>query len=840
MALFDVADLDGDGLPDIVLVSNSGGSVRVMRNLGGGAFTSPVITLLLPSPPTALRCGDITGNGLPDVAVLVGNGTGTDLLWSANTDGILAPFTQVTNVHDGPPGPVLLLGDLDQQGGQDLVLQVPFGPLLALRNTAGNGSTWTEATILFFPTFPFTDPQLLDVDGDGDLDVVDASTEAVQWARNPMNAGGPWTSFTNVLLATGANAGPGRFGRPGCGDAAVVFAPGGTDLPLRWSAFVDNVNAFVHAEDIATAAPVGLVMLADLDGDGRDDLVTVNADGIFWQASTLVPTTLELTLPPLDTLCTFGPLYALPDVLPAGGRWSGPGVVDNAVDRGLLVFAGNYPMVHAVYPDQGCPAAAARTLRLIDNPTVLPNLGAAICSGAPPIAMSSIPANTTWDGLTSGNILDPAQLVNPFFACIYEDPTGSTCVTVIGPVLIWNTLPAEIGPVGPFCVNSGLQTIVPLAAPPSGITWSGDIFGAGPGTAFFNPAMGPGTYTIIMQSNPVGSGQCANSDTVQVVVSDDIPVVTLPELPGAYCTTGGSIALEGALPEGGSWSGPGVSGAVLDPAAAGAGMHQIAYSITAATGCTGFGFVVVEVADTALVFWPGEEDLVFCRTDDPVQFTASPAGGSWGEPLDATGLFSPSLLNAGNYALTYTYTGPNGCTLTSTPQPLDLLNTTVVSITGVEPLCVEDAPVAIAGTPAGIWSGAVSGEGSVVLFDPAAIGIGTWTVFLDAAAPGECAGRDSIEVVVRSCAGIAEVDEPFPAVLAPNPFSQGTWLITEVDGLLLVDVLDAAGRSVQTTSVAAHGRTTIPLDLHGLANGTYTIRLVQADRMRHLRAVKAE
>ncbi|MBN3035108.1 MAG: T9SS type A sorting domain-containing protein [Bacteroidales bacterium] len=64
-----------------------------------------------------------------------------------------------------------------------------------------------------------------------------------------------------------------------------------------------------------------------------------------------------------------------------------------------------------------------------------------------------------------------------------------------------------------------------------------------------------------------------------------LPAVTLDPFDDV-CVQWPSFALTGGLPEGGIYSGPGVSGGMFDPAAAGLGTHEIAYFYTDGNGCT--------------------------------------------------------------------------------------------------------------------------------------------------------------------------------------------------------------------------------------------------------------
>lgn len=81
-----------------------------------------------------------------------------------------------------------------------------------------------------------------------------------------------------------------------------------------------------------------------------------------------------------------------------------------------------------------------------------------------------------------------------------------------------------------------------------------------------------GNYHVVVTNG----GNAANSDTVAVTM--DAPVAaSLGSLGSTYCTDDGPVTLTGA-PSGGTFSGPGVSDSIFDPAVAGAGTHVISYS----------------------------------------------------------------------------------------------------------------------------------------------------------------------------------------------------------------------------------------------------------------------
>ncbi|MCA8963446.1 MAG: VCBS repeat-containing protein [Planctomycetes bacterium] len=154
----DTGDIDGDGDPD-VLASPTSGSPLLLRN-NGGAFTA----VTLPTWNQRLHFADLDGDGRAEIVAetmpvrIFHEQAGT--IVEITQTGIPAAFT-----HHG-----LVVGDVDGDGDDDLV-----GDSL-LRNDGVGGFTMEP-----LPLGQATATQLVDVDGDRDLDLV--TTHGVLWNR---------------------------------------------------------------------------------------------------------------------------------------------------------------------------------------------------------------------------------------------------------------------------------------------------------------------------------------------------------------------------------------------------------------------------------------------------------------------------------------------------------------------------------------------------------------------------------------------------------------------------------------------------------------------------------
>ncbi len=276
------ADLNGDGLPDVVAADEDGGELLVYLNQTAtpGTFGAAVH---LQSPGTSqVVIADLNGDGLPDL-VSADYGVNIFLQDPANPGSFLAP----TSLSSGGASWVAV-GDLNDDGLPDLVVTDATGVKLYVHSATGTSATFMNPVTVFTqtPNQAFVAANFVaiaDVDGDGlnDLVITDPGPY------------GPTPPTVNVLLQNPASLGtflaPGSYSLPnGHRAQSIVLADlNGDDLPDVIVGDDSGVNVllqnavspgtFAAANYYPTPNGSFQVAVADVDDDGLPDIVTSNS-----------------------------------------------------------------------------------------------------------------------------------------------------------------------------------------------------------------------------------------------------------------------------------------------------------------------------------------------------------------------------------------------------------------------------------------------------------------------------------------------------------------------------------------------------------------------------------
>jgi hypothetical protein len=298
-----VADFDGDGIKDFFVgdlgeflpADHQRGAVVWLRGTKAGKYE----TLALDGWPRVadVELADFNADGTLDVAVAafgwrkVGNLT---VLENHTTDYSKPSF--VARVVDPRPGAIHAIPvDINKDGRTDIVglLAQQFETVVAYLNTGAKETAFDPQVVYTapHPNWGSSGIEVIDLDGDGDLDVLLTHGDTfddqivkpyhgIQWLEN--RGGFPFVEHTLADLPGVSRARAGDL--DGDGDLDVVaaaFMAGGTDVDesqlgaLVWLEQV-KPGAF-ERRTLAKGAPrYATLDLGDLDQDGDLDIVVGN------------------------------------------------------------------------------------------------------------------------------------------------------------------------------------------------------------------------------------------------------------------------------------------------------------------------------------------------------------------------------------------------------------------------------------------------------------------------------------------------------------------------------------------------------------------------------------
>lgn len=307
------ADINGDGLRDVVAASADDGTLSVFLNdkLRPGTFNTP---LVLASPGASqVAIADVNGDGLPD---LVSADFNLSLFLQTSPGTFAAPIS----LYPGGANWVAV-GDLNGDGTPDIALTDNIGVKVLMHTGAASATTYAAPISVFTQTInqDVTGANVIaiaDVNGDGLNDLI---------VTDPGPTGGA-TPTVNVLLQDAAAHG--TFTAP------VSYPIAMQDLPqsivvtdLEGSGHLDiviggqqSVTVLLHdpanpgkylPATVYSAPGANEIAVADINGDGKPDIVVSN--GVSSPTVNGVVTTEPgVLLQSTTTPGTFGALQDLP------------------------------------------------------------------------------------------------------------------------------------------------------------------------------------------------------------------------------------------------------------------------------------------------------------------------------------------------------------------------------------------------------------------------------------------------------------------------------------------------------------------------------------------------
>lgn len=300
-----LADLDGDGAPDLVITdvgnpaSSTGRAVWLLRQNASqrGQFLMPQRLTLSPSQPYDVALGDLNGDNLPDIVIADSppNGTGATVLYqNPLLRGTFLPPTLIALPGDATG---VALADLNGDGRLDLVARVSLAPTNLVPNST-LAIRYQQAGGVLAPAVALN-PQtgvisqrltLTDYNADGVADVVEfftASSTTYQAKVTTLLQSNPAGTFATVETAlSGVNgldsavvADLNGDGRPDFASVGAYPVGSPSTVASTLNLFMQNgAGGFTLSASMALPITATRIAAGDVNGDGLVDLVVLGGN----------------------------------------------------------------------------------------------------------------------------------------------------------------------------------------------------------------------------------------------------------------------------------------------------------------------------------------------------------------------------------------------------------------------------------------------------------------------------------------------------------------------------------------------------------------------------------
>ena len=276
------ADFDGDGKQDLVIANSNSNTISIFKNAGTNGVISflPKINYATGNYPVSIAIGDLDRDGKLDIAVVNSNSNTISVFRNISTVGTIS-FAAKIDYTTGTDPYGLAIGDLDRDGKPDIAVANYTSNTVSVFRSNGSAGSISFAAKVDFATGNGPNSVCIgdmDADGKADMAIPNNNANTVSILKNTSTSGA--ISFAaKTDLPTAAYPWSTQMGDlNGDGKLDLVVANGNVATISVFQNLSSAGNISLAPKvDYAVGSPTYFAGIDDLNGDGKPDIVTANS-----------------------------------------------------------------------------------------------------------------------------------------------------------------------------------------------------------------------------------------------------------------------------------------------------------------------------------------------------------------------------------------------------------------------------------------------------------------------------------------------------------------------------------------------------------------------------------